>query len=60
MFLEEYMNFKILHYLRRCGVILVQSFESHMPPPGQIRVKALSQVIGVIHILSELVLFGTA
>jgi hypothetical protein len=36
MFFEEYINFKIFHYLRHCGVIPVQSFESHIrpQPPG--------------------------
>jgi hypothetical protein len=36
MFFEEYINFKILRYLRRCGVIPVQSFGSHIrpQPPG--------------------------
>jgi hypothetical protein len=31
-FFEEYINFKIFLYLRRCGVIPVQSFGSHICP----------------------------
>jgi hypothetical protein len=31
-FFEEYIIFKILHYLRHCGVIPVQSFGSHIHP----------------------------
>jgi hypothetical protein len=35
-FFEEYINFKIFHYLSHCGVIPVQSFGSHIRPqlPG--------------------------
>jgi hypothetical protein len=32
MFFVEYINFKIFLYLRRCGVIPVQSFGSHIRP----------------------------
>ncbi len=32
MFFEEYINFKICHYLSCCGVIPVQSFGSHIRP----------------------------
>jgi hypothetical protein len=36
MFFEEYINFEMFRYLRRCGVIRVQSFGSHIrpQPPG--------------------------
>jgi hypothetical protein len=42
-FFEEYINFKIFSYLRHCGVIHVQSFGSHTPPPAQIRVIPVSK-----------------
>ncbi len=32
MFFEEYINFKIFHYLRYCGVIPVRSFGIHVCP----------------------------
>jgi hypothetical protein len=31
-FFEEYINFKIVHYLSHCGVIPAQSFGSHIRP----------------------------
>jgi hypothetical protein len=31
-FFKEYINFKIFHYLRQCGVIPVQNFGSHVHP----------------------------
>jgi hypothetical protein len=30
MFFEEYINYKIVHYLSHCGLIPVQSFGSHI------------------------------
>jgi hypothetical protein len=35
MYFEEYINFKIFHYLRCCGVLLVQSFgiQIHLHQP---------------------------
>ncbi len=32
MYFEKYINFKIFHYLMRCGVIPIQSFGSHIRP----------------------------
>ncbi len=32
MFFEEYINFKIVHYLSHCKDIPVQSFGSHIRP----------------------------
>jgi hypothetical protein len=46
MFFEENMNLKIFHYLRRCGVIPVQSFGNHIHPPAiRIRVTENIQII---------------
>ncbi len=32
MFYEDYMNFTFFCYFRQCGVIPIQSFESHIRP----------------------------
>ncbi len=45
VFFKEYIKFEIFSYLRRCGVIPVQSFGSPQPPGLGLRIKEFAGLI---------------
>jgi hypothetical protein len=60
-FFKEYIDFKIFLYLRRFGVISVQSFESHISPqPPGLGLRCITLVNfyreGLFYFLSKIIL----